>query len=109
MNIEKELNGSYKSKLDEIESHYKKCKEENKIYKEYIKYKEMWLMSTEETYSWRAIFQEQKDENSKLNSKIKMLKDKNKQLLNYFNMSNVVNPDQEEDKQDLDKIIKEFK
>lgn len=38
-----------------------------------------------------------------------MLKDKNKQLLNYFNMSNVVNPDQEEDKQDLDKIIKEFK
>lgn len=38
-----------------------------------------------------------------------MLKDKNKQLLNYFNMSNVVNPDQEEDKQDLDRIIKEFK
>ena len=35
-----------------------------------------------------------------------MLKDKNRQLLNYFNMNNVANPDQEEDKQDLDKIIK---
>lgn len=52
-------------------------------------------MSTEETYSWRAIYQEQKEDNNKLHNKIKMLKDKNKQLLNYFNMSNVVNPDQE--------------
>jgi|LakMenEpi03Aug12_release.lakeMendotaPanAssembly.Ray.scaffolds.fasta_scaffold526889_1 hypothetical protein len=42
-------------------------------------------------------------------NKIKLLKDKNKQLLNYFNMSNAVNPDQEEDKQDLDRVIKEFK
>lgn len=38
-----------------------------------------------------------------------MLKDKNRQLLNYFNMNNAVNPDQQEEKQDLDKIIKEFK
>ena len=35
-----------------------------------------------------------------------MLKDKNKQLLNYFNMSNALNPNQEEEKQDLDQIIK---
>ncbi len=66
-------------------------------------------MATEETNSWRVLCEEQKDESRKLNNKIKMLKEKNKQLLNYFNMSNVVNPDQEEDKQDLDKIIKEFK
>ena len=38
-----------------------------------------------------------------------MLKDKNRQLLNYFNMNNAVNPDHQEEKQDLDKIIKEFK
>ncbi len=54
-------------------------------------------MVTEETNSWRVLCEEQKDESRKLNNKIKMLKEKNKQLLNYFNMSNVVNPDQEED------------
>ena len=63
-------------------------------------------MATEETLTWRLLFQEQKEENIRSVAKIKTLKDKNKQLLNYFNMSNVVNPDQEEDKQDLDKIIK---
>ena len=66
----------------------------------------MWAMATEETLTWRLLFQEQKEENIRSVAKIKTLKDKNKQLLNYFNMSNVVNPDQEEDKQDLDKIIK---
>ena len=66
-------------------------------------------MSCEESNSLRVLFQEIKEENVKHNSKIKTLKEKNKQLLNYFNMSNVVNPDQEEDKQDLEKIIKEFK
>ena len=66
-------------------------------------------MSTEESLVWRTQYDEIKLENTKLNTKVKILKDKNKQLLNYFNMSNAVNPDQEEDKQDLDKIIKEFK
>jgi len=66
-------------------------------------------MSTEESLVWRTHYDDIKLENTKLNTKVKMLKDKNKQLLNYFNMSNAVNPDQEEDKQDLDKIIKEFK
>jgi hypothetical protein len=66
-------------------------------------------MATEESEGWRVLFQEQKEESGRLQSKIKLLKDKNKQLLNYFNMSNVVNAEQEEDKQDLDRIIKEFK
>jgi hypothetical protein len=66
-------------------------------------------MSTEETLVRRTQYDDIKLENTKLNIKVKMLKDKNKQLLNYFNMSNAVNPDQEEDKQDLEKIIKEFK
>lgn len=41
-------------------------------------------------------------------TKIKILKEKNKQLLHSFNFSIVVNPDQEEDKLELDKIIKSF-
>jgi hypothetical protein len=63
-------------------------------------------MATEEVLSWRGKFLEEREEKDRCISKIKLLKDKNKQLLNYFNMSNAVNPDQEEDKQDLDKIIK---
>jgi hypothetical protein len=66
-------------------------------------------MSSEETIGWRFRFEEEKNEKERAMNKIKILKEKNKQLLNYFNLSNVVNPDQEEDKQDLDKIIKEFK
>ena len=45
------------------------------------------------------MWRDQKDENQKLLNKIKILKEKNKQLLHSFNFSMVVNPDQEEDKQ----------
>lgn len=63
-------------------------------------------MASEEATGWQGCVQEQREERERAVAKIKLLKEKNKQLLNYFNMSNAVNPDQEEDKQDLDKIIK---
>lgn len=40
------------------------------------------------------MWREKKEENTKLNNKIKILKEKNKQLLHSFNFSMVVNPDQ---------------
>ena len=52
-------------------------------------------MASEEAWGWRMRFDECREDNSKLIGKIKMLKEKNKQLLNYFNMSNLANPDQE--------------
>lgn len=48
---------------------------------------------------WKDLWKDKKDENQKLVNKIKILKQKNKQLLHSFNFSMVVNPDQEEDKQ----------
>jgi hypothetical protein len=43
---------------------------------------------------WKLMWKEKKEENTKLNNKIKILKEKNKQLLHSFNFSMVVNPDQ---------------
>ena len=56
-------------------------------------------MQAEETIGWKNHWREKKDETIKLINKIKILKEKNKQLLRSFNFSMAVNPDQEEDKQ----------
>lgn len=65
-------------------------------------------MQGEEMIGWKAMWKERKEEAHRLGNKIKILKEKNKQLLHSFNFSMVVNPDQEEDKQELDNIIKGF-
>ena len=96
-------------KNQELERQHGILSQENAKYREYLKFEGLWQMATEEAWGWRMRFDECREENLKLLGKIKMLKDKNKQLLNYFNMSNLANPDQEEDKHDLDKVIKEFK
>ena len=68
----------------------------------------MWLMSSEESRQWKDMYIVKNQDNIKSINKIKILKEKNKQLLHSFNFSIVVNPDQEEDKLELDKIIKSF-
>jgi hypothetical protein len=65
-------------------------------------------MQYEEMIGWKNLCRERKEENQKLSNKIKIIKEKNKQLFHSFNFSMVVNPDQEEDKQELDNIIKGF-
>ena len=58
----------------------------------------MWLMSSEECRQWKDMYIVKNQDNIKSINKIKILKEKNKQLLHSFNFSIVVNPDQEEDK-----------
>lgn len=56
-------------------------------------------MQCEETIGWKSLWKDRKDDTVRLNNKIKVLKEKNKQLLHSFNFSMATHPDQEEDKQ----------
>lgn len=55
LNLTKNLFRSIKQQYDQLEEKYKKSQLENIEFKEYLKYKELWLMSSEETISWRTM------------------------------------------------------